>query len=155
MKSLLSCCCGPAIQHHPNHTAYFSWPVFFALMCRVVNGWFLGVTLSKQTSNCRLLLFVPRERLFSSHFRIVLSRHNGAISKCRDKKSPRTKPQGHPPPPLSACLPCLYPQLGCGLLWPQGTVAAQPVDTESGIAADCTKSEETGSPTMCHSVKSP
>lgn len=49
----------------------------------------------------------------------------------------------------SVCPPRSPSRLGCGLQGPQGTFVAYSVDTESGIAADCAKSQKIGSPTMC------
>lgn len=42
---------------------------------------------------------------------------------------------------LSVCLPHRLSRHGCGLQCPQGTFIAYSVDTESGIAADCAKSQ--------------
>lgn len=92
----------------------------------------------------------------STNRALVPASHSSLLPNARLAKSGRDEPSVCVSVCLSAYLPArTYPQHGCGVQWPQGTAVAQPVDMESGIAADCTKSEETGSPTMCHSLESP
>lgn len=95
-------------QLHPHHPASVSWSIFIALPCWTVNRWFLGVT-----HTFRRVLVSSRHISAAFCGDTMVQYQNGEIN-----RSPRNKPQGHPPPLVqpstcpSACLPCLSPQHG-------------------------------------------